>query len=174
MDNLRYTDESDRGYGAAGMAISIVINDGEEMLASVSLEGPASETVVMSPEFYFAGNPGVSAKSAWNQILKNYNIGVSMMMANVMCRYLVNLHKQIPPEVKKTIHDLAQTEGTDSCQLEADEVDRLFNTNYAYLTRVFSHSGVQSVAHDFVAALKQRRTLSRLDALDLLSALRML
>lgn len=40
MEKLRYTDETDRCYGAAGMAISLVVYDGEEMLSAISLDGP--------------------------------------------------------------------------------------------------------------------------------------
>ena len=71
MKSLKYTDETDRCYGATGMAIGLMVFDGEDMLASITLDGDPNEMVAMSPDFYFAGNPGVSAKTAWNQILKN-------------------------------------------------------------------------------------------------------
>ena len=51
MEKLRYTDETDRCYGAAGMAISLVVYDGEEMLSAISLDGPAgSQTMTLAPE----------------------------------------------------------------------------------------------------------------------------
>ena len=89
MECFKYIDENDRSYGAAGMAIGLVIYDGEDMLASISIDGDPNDMVRLTPDFYFAGNPGVSAKTAWNQILKNYNLGISMLMANVLCRHLV-------------------------------------------------------------------------------------
>lgn len=174
MESLKYKDDTDRSYGATGMAIGLMVFDGEDMLASISIDGDPNEMVAMSPDFYFAGNPGVSAKSAWNQLLKNYNIGVGMLMANLLCRHLVGRRQQLPDEMRDFLHTLALEEGRDACSLEEDEIDRLFNKNLSYLNRVFTHRGVQSVAHDFAATLLSRRTLSRLDVLEQLEALRML
>ena len=67
MENLKYSDDNDRSYGAAGMAIGLVVYDGEDMLASITLDGDPNDMVSMSPDFYFAGNPGVSAKTAWKR-----------------------------------------------------------------------------------------------------------
>ena len=39
MENLKYSDDNDRSYGAAGMAIGLVVYDGEDMLASITLGG---------------------------------------------------------------------------------------------------------------------------------------
>lgn len=174
MKSLKYTDETDRCYGATGMAIGLMVFDGEDMLASVTIDGDPNEMVALSPDFYFAGNPGVSAKTAWNQILKNYNIGIAMLMSNLLCRSVVNRHQDLPAELHDFLLDLAREEGHESCSLDDDEIERLFNKNYSYLNRVFTHRGVQSVAHDFASTLSQRRTLSRLDVLELLDALRML
>ena len=38
---LSYRNENDRCYGAAGMAIGLVVFDGEDMLAGISLDAPA-------------------------------------------------------------------------------------------------------------------------------------
>lgn len=175
MEKLRYTDETDRCYGAAGMAISLVVFDGEDILSAISLDGPeGSQTMTLAPEFFFAGNPGVSAKTAWRQILKNYNLGIAMVTANLLCRYLVNRHTGLPDNVRDALHALAVEEGTEACQLDQDEIDAIFDKNINYLTRVFTHRGVHTVAHDFASALSQRRSLSRLDALEMLQALQML
>ncbi len=174
MESLKYTDDKDRSYGATGMAIGLMVFDGEDMLASISIDGDPNEMVAMTPEFYFAGNPGVSAKTAWNQMLKNYNLGIGMLMANLLCRHVVNGRHPLPDSLRDFLHDLAREEGKESCSLDDDEIDRLFDKNFSYLNRVFTHRGVQSVAHDFAATLLSRRTLSRLDVLEQLSALHML
>lgn len=173
MQHFSYDDETDRAYGATGMAIGLMIYDGVEMLYSIDLdsEGP---TMCLSPDFYFAGNPGVSAKSAWNQILKNYSIGVSMILANLLCRHLVGRRVPLPSELAEQLRLMTREEGVGSCSLDQDETDRVFDKSFGYLTRVFSHRGVQAVAHDFASALMTRRHLSRLDAMELLDALRML
>lgn len=97
-----------------------------------------------------------------------------MLIANVMCRHLVGQRHNVPDDIVELLRSLASGEGRDSCELDDDETERLFNKNYTYLQRVFSHRGVQSVAHDFAATLLSRRSLSRHEVLEQLSALNML
>lgn len=53
MESFKYKDETDRSYGATGMAIGLLIFDGEDMLASIDLDASCDdEMVAMSPDFY--------------------------------------------------------------------------------------------------------------------------
>lgn len=174
MESLKYKDDTDRSYGATGMAIGLMVLDGHDMLTSITIDGDPDDMVKMSEEFYFAGNPGVSAKTAWTQLLNNYNIGVGMIISNLLCRHLVLAGSRLPEEIHDFLQSLAREEGHDACGLDDDEVERLFDKNFNYLNRVFSHRGVQAVAHDFAAALLSARTMSRHDVLDQLEALRLL
>ncbi len=174
MKSFKYTDDTDRSYGAAGMAIGLMVFDGEETLSSITLDGDPNDMVVLSPDFYFAGNPAVSAKSVWNQMLKNYNISLGMLMSNFLCRHIVNGKHNLPSELRDFLHQLAREEGHEICSLDDDEIDSLFDKNFNYLNRVFAHRGVQSVARDFAETLLKRRTLSRLEVLELLDALKSL
>ena len=174
MEQFRYKDENDRSYGAAGMAIGLVVFDGEDMISSVSLDRDSDDTFQMTGDFYFTGNPVVSAKAAWNHLLKNYNLSVVMLVANVLCRSLVLNSTRLSAESRRMLHDSIVEEGHNVCSLDDDEIDALFNKNYSYLDRVFSHRGVQSVAHDFASALRERRSLSRVDVIDMLKVLNML
>lgn len=174
MEKFRYTDDTDRAYGAAGMAIGLVVYDGDDILYSIDLDAEPGNLMALSPDFFFAGNPGVSAKAAWTQMVKNFNLGVAMLISNVMCRHMVNGGKEVPSDIARALKELAHDEGAGSCALENDEVDRLFDKSYNYLWRVFSHRGVQAVAHDFASTLASRRALSRLEILEQLHALSML
>ncbi|MDE6370323.1 MAG: hypothetical protein K2K92_02400 [Duncaniella sp.] len=174
MEKLRYTDDTDRAYGAAGMAIGMVVYDGDHVLYSIDMDNPEGTMLTLSPDFFFAGNPRVSPKAAWSQMVSNFNLGIAMLISNVMCRHLVHSAHDIPDEVSSLLRDLAHQEGAVACDLENDEIDRLFDKSFNYLRRVFSHRGVQAVAHDFASEISTRRTLSRLDALELLQALQML
>lgn len=174
MEKFRYTDDSDRAYGAAGMAIGLVVYDGDDLLYSIDLDATPGDMLSLSPDFFFAGNPGVSAKAAWTQMVKNFNLGVAMLISNVMCRHMVHSGNDVPSDLAEELKNLAHEEGAGACALEADEVDRLFDKSYTYLWRVFSHRGVQAVAHDFASTLASRRTLSRLEILEQLHALSML
>ena len=175
MNNtLRYNDEKDRSYGAAGMAIGLVVFDGEDMISTISLDRESGDIMEMTGEFYFSGNPGVSAKAVWNQLLKNYNLSVVMLISNLLCRSLVMNMTHLSDDVRDAIHEAVTEEGHAVCSLEDDEIDRLFDKNYNYLYRIFSHRGVQSIAHDFAHLLTTRRVLSRGEVIDQLSSLNML
>ena len=55
-------------------------------LTSVSLDAPVDEVVEFTNEYYFNGNPRLSAKVAWNHILEHYQVSMGMMIGNVLCR----------------------------------------------------------------------------------------
>lgn len=172
--NLQYHNEDDRCYGATGMAVAFVVLDGDDLIAGVNLDASPDALLEYADEYYFAGNPGLSAKSAWNTILKHFNHSMAAVMANVMCRRYVLDGSRMDPDTKQYLLSLMLTEGEETCNLEEDETRRLFDKNYVYLTRVFSHRGVQGVCHDFASELKRRRHMSRFEILEQLRALRML
>ncbi len=171
---LSYRDERDKCYGATGMAIGVVVFDGEDMIHGINLDADAHEMVEYTADFYFAGNPRVSAKTSWNRILQNFNLSMGVTIANVLCRSMLVDHKVPDSDIHDTLCDMTVAEGEDTCALESDEVKRLFDKNYNYLLRVFAHRGVQSVAHDFATALQTSRRISRMEMIERLRALNML
>lgn len=172
--NLRYRNEDDRCYGATGMTVALVVFDGEDYLSAVNLDAEPDALVEYTEDFFFNGNPGLSAKSAWNTLLKHFNLSMASTIANVMCRRYMIDHKNVDTVTRDFLFKLMVEEGSEVCQLEKDETKRLFDKNYVYLTRVFSHQGVQSVCEEFARLLKMQRRLSRMEVLDSLRALRML
>ena len=61
---LKYRDNRDKTYGLTGMAIALVMADGEDMLMQVSLDAPAGEGITFTPDFLFTeANPRYSAKA---------------------------------------------------------------------------------------------------------------
>lgn len=171
---LKYIDEDDKCYGVTGMAIGMMVWDCENLLSSVSLDAPAGESIGFTHEYYFSGNPRVSAKASWNQIVEHYQLSMGMLIANVMCRNLVLHHTAITNELKNLIYKYIDEEGQDTCSLESDEIKRLFEKSYSYLYRIFNHQGVQSVVHDFARSLKEQRFLSQSEVVEKLRALSML
>ena len=172
--NLGYRDDKDRCYVASGMAIGLVVFDGEDVLSGISVDAEADSMVEFNDNFYFSGNPGLSAKVAWNQILRNFNLMSVMLISNVMCRSMVQDDRSIEDSTRAHLHDTLSNEGIETCSLEKDEMDRLFDKNFNYLLKVFSHNGVRHIAHDFAATLKEQRRLSRNEILEHLHALGML
>lgn len=172
--NLKYRSEDDRCYGATGMTVAFVVLEGDELVSAVDLDASPDALVEYSDDYYFAGNPGLSAKSAWNTILKHFNFSMAAVVGNVMCRRYVLEHSGIDADTRQYLLDLMISEGGEACNLEEDETRRLFDKNFMYLTRVFTHQGVQSVCHDFATALKRHRRMTRFEILDQLRALRRL
>ncbi len=170
-NELSYRNEDDKCYGATGMAVGLLVFNGEDMLSAVVLDAEPGEIMDMQDSFYFAGNPGLSAKSVWHTVKANFSLTAAMLISNIMCRRLVLDGVSVDPEVRAMIRDTVMEEGRDTCGLDDDELTALFDKEYTYLFRVFNHRTVQSVAHDFADALKRRRRLSRLEVLEELRAL---
>lgn len=171
---LSYRNEDDKCYGITGMAMAVVIFDGEEMLSAVDMDASPEDVIQFTDEFYFNGNPGFSAKNVWNQILKNFNLAMALAIGNVLCRRVVLDATAVEPETVDYLRSMMIDEGRDNCALEEDETRHLFSKNYSYLNRVFNHYGVQNVARDFAKELSRRRKMTRLDVIDQLRALSML
>lgn len=169
-----YTCEDDKCYGATGMAISIMVLDADEFLSAIALDASPDALIELVDDFYFSGNPGLSAKSAWNQMLRSFNLTTAMTIANVMCRTMVRDRRLIDADTRQALLDIVVDEGNASCSLEADETTRLFDKNYNYLYRVFNHRGVHDVADRFADRLKRSRRMTRLDIIEALQGLRML
>ncbi|MDE6263696.1 MAG: hypothetical protein K2M11_00980 [Paramuribaculum sp.] len=173
-NELAYRNEDDKCYGATGMAVGIMVFNGEELLSSMSLDAEPGSIMEMHDMFYFNGNPGLSAKSAWRQIKENYELSVAMLISNIMCRSLVLDKTPVSLSRKNRIRNIVAQEGRETCGLEDDEISRVFDQEYTILFRVFNHQGVHGVIQDFADTLKRRRQMSRLEILDQLRALSML
>ncbi|MDE5636337.1 MAG: hypothetical protein K2I52_08550, partial [Muribaculaceae bacterium] len=127
-----------------------------------------------TPDYYFAGNTLLSASMAWNHLVEHYNVTMGMLVSNVLCRYYVHRREEITPEMLRLVHRYVVEEGNETCQLEEDEVNTLFNKQFSYMQRLFRHSGVQSVVNDFVNLLEERRHMSVSEVVEGFRALSMI
>ncbi len=171
---LSYKNDDDKCYGAAGMAISLVVLDGDDMLSAVNVDADSDKIMEFGSEYYFNGIPGLSARSVWGAILKKFDYTTSMAIGNVLCRALVLEHEPLDNDRRDYLHDCIVKEAEESCSLEPDEAEALFNKRYTYFVRVFSHHGVQDIVRDFVRQLRSQRRLTHLEVVDGLRALGML
>lgn len=167
---LAYTNEDDKAYGLAGMAISLAALDAIDRVASVTLDtnGPM---VTFSHQYYFSGSPSISPKSTWDNLLHNFYITSAMVLSNVMARSMVRLREDVPAELLKEIHDEMVEEGRDTCSLEEDEVDTLYDKTRTYMGRIFRNPRLHPAINDFAHLLARRRSLSGSEILDELRAL---
>ncbi len=173
-NNFKYSSEDDKCYGIAGMAVGMVVWDCENLMASISLDSPADESIEFTPDFYFPSNQNLSAKSVWHKTFEQYQLYMGMLISNIVCRNIVLNRSFIGEKVKKQLFSYVEEEGKESCSLDNDEIRRLFDKNYDYIYRLFNHNGVQEIVHGFASRLKQQRKLSRADVIEGLRALSML
>lgn len=164
--SLKYIDDDDRCYGLTGMAMGIVIWDCEELLASINLDADTDEMMEFTPQYYFAGNPRLSARIAWNQLLDHYRLSMGLMMANVLCRRTLHRSEEVDHDTIELMRNYLLDEGRDTCSLDEDEVNAIFNKQYSYLYRLFSHPGVHRVVDDFARELASRRRMTVAEVIE--------
>ncbi|MDE6017856.1 MAG: hypothetical protein K2G85_03465 [Muribaculaceae bacterium] len=158
--NLAYSNEDDRAYGLAGMAISLAALNAFDRIAEVNLDGDDGLMVEFSNEYYFSGNPSISPKSTWDNLVQNFHITASMVISNVMSRSLVRMHRDVPMELLGAIHEEILKEGRDTCGLEDDEIDALFNRTLSYSRRIFANPRLHPAIEEFAGIISRRRSLS--------------
>ncbi|MBO5445494.1 MAG: hypothetical protein J5995_09195 [Muribaculaceae bacterium] len=170
---LQYSNEDDRAYGLAGMAISLAALDAFDRIAEINLDGEPS-MVEFSNEYYFSGSPSISPKSTWDNMVQNFHITASMVISNVMSRAMVRMHREIPAEVLGAVHTAILDEGRDSCGLEDDEIDTLFNRTLSYSRRIFANPRLHPAIEEFARVLSRKRVLSGNELRDELRILQLI
>lgn len=172
--SLKYTDEKDKSYGLTGMAISMIVLDGEEYLSGMSIDAPVGEGVELSQDFYFIGNPRLSAKIAWNEILKHFQLSAGMVISNVMCRNYVQHRRKLSSELVARLKDFVREEAKENCSLDEDESDMIFEKSLNYFDRIFSYARVHEIAHEFASAIVKQRSMTAQEIIEQLRQLSML
>lgn len=162
---LTYLNEDDKAYGLAGMAISLAALDAMDSVAGVSLDsdGPM---VNFSNEYYFSGSPSISPKATWDNLIHNYYITSAMVISNVMARSIVRLRSEVPTHIMETLRSRIAEEGRDTCSLEDDEIDAIYDKTNSYMRRIFRNPRLHPAIEDFARTLSRRRSLSGMELLD--------
>lgn len=170
---LYYINEDDRAYGLAGMAISLAALDAIDRIADVSLdaEGPM---VSFSHEYYFCGSPSISPKATWNNLVNNFYITSTMVVSNLMARSLVRMDEEVPENLLEIIRKEMIAEGSDSCSLDVDEVERIYNRSLTGMRRIFANRRLHPAIQQFARTLSRRRKLSGMEIYDELRSLRLI
>lgn len=169
---MKYTDETDKAYGLAGMAISLVAWDAEELLSRLDIDAPVEEAIRLSPDFYLtsAGRPG--AKAAWEMAVRRFRLTVAMVVANATCRAIA-LHGRlsVTADDDSAMRRFLTAEGLDMASLESDEVAQIYSQALQHCTRIFRHPGVSSLAQHLADTIAAKRTLSSTDVIEILAPL---
>ena len=171
---MRYRDELDRSYGAAGMALGLSVFDASDLFTAISLDAEGPGCIQFTPEFFFAGNPRLSPRGAWKNILGHYRISVGLAVANVLCRRMVLDNEKVDQNLRDQLFNAACDDGRDYCQLERDEVEPIFDEAFDSMMRLFADSRVRKAMDAFSDALQRRRTLSHIDVADILQQMNLI
>ena len=171
--SLSYLNEDDRAYGLAGMMVALATVDAIDRVANVNLDsqGPMVE---FSHAYYFSGNPSISPKSTWDNLVSNLHITTSMVVGNILARSLVRLKADAPEETLKEVYKIVEEEGKDTCELESDEVERLYGHALSRALRVFRNPRVHPAIDEFARIISLRRTLSGREIMDELHLLQLI
>lgn len=168
---LKYKDENDRSMGLAGSAIALVIWDGEDKLAAIDLDSLPGEGMEMTPDFSFAGNPRLSARLAWQMMLKQLELTSAMVMGNVLCRSYVGQGRQPSSSARAALRAILRDEAISACSLEDDEFDQMYSRLLDLQSQIFTHNEVATMARALAADLLSRRRLTAAEVLDRLDRL---
>lgn len=172
MKDFAYTDISDKCYGMAGRAITLRVLDNNYMIHHITIDNnDEEEAMTFTPDFFFCANPRYSAKITWNEMLKQYQMLVGLVVGDIMCRTRVRARRPVDVGVVDDIRRLVEDEGRDACSLDDDEIDTVFNKTFRYLDRVFCDSRVQQMADIFADTLQRRRSLAGDEIADMLNSL---
>lgn len=171
---LKYNDERDRSYGLTGVAISLVALDAEDYLDCISMDAPVGNSIEFSHDFFFVTGPAFSAKTAWNERLKHFQVVAGMVIANLMCRNYVQHRRKLSADMLKNLRDFVHEEGESVCSLDRDETDDIFDRSVSYFDRLFSYARVHEIANDFAGNLVRQRTVSAQEVIERLRQLSMI
>lgn len=171
---MKYRDELDKSYGVAGMVLGLTVFDADDLFTAVRLDGEDSSCIQFTPEFFFAGNPRLSPRGAWQYIVGHYRVSVGLAVANALCRRMVLDNSRVDDKLRNDLLDAACDDGRDYCQLERDEVEPIFDEVFEQLTRLFGDSRVRKAMDTFADALQQRRTMSHIDVADIMQQLNLI
>ena len=169
MLGIRYINEHDRSMGLSGMAITLAVYDNEGLIMDIDLDR-TSEPIALSHEFYFSGNPRFSAKSVWGDMARRFHLAMAMAMGNMLSRSMQR-REIFGEDDRKALKELICNEGAETCGLEPDEIEVLWNKDYNYLRQVFRHPTIQQMARTMAHEIEERRVLSRHEILELLDGI---
>ena len=171
--SLSYLNEDDRAYGLAGMMVALASLDAMDKVAAVSLDadGPMVE---FSHAYYYTGNPSISPKSTWDNLVANFHITTSMVVGNILARTLVRLKEAAPDEVMKQVYSEVEEEGKASCSLENDEIERLYDHAMNRALRIFRNPRVHPAIDELARVFALKRSLSGREIYDELHLLQLI
>lgn len=172
-NKLKYKNEEDRAFGLAGMTISLAAWDALDRIASVSLDAEDA-MVTFTGEYYFSTSQAVSAKSSWQELVENFRLTSAMMLSNIFSRCLVLERSNVDREMLKMLYSIVEEEGIDTCGLEKDEINSIFEKTLGYTRRIFGNPRLYPQIRDFAGTLARKRKMTANELRDELHLLQLI
>ena len=171
MFTLKYSNEDDRAFGLAGMAISMASLDALDRITEVFMdaEGPM---VTFAHSYYFSAAPSVSPKVVWENLMANFQLTTSLVLSNMMARSLVRLGEEPADEIFNEVRALVREEGREICSLEDEESDMVFDKMLRHSRRLFHNPRLHPAVKQLAGVISRRRRLSVIDLAEELELLR--
>ncbi len=166
---MEYRSEIDKCYSLAGIALGLMVFDAKDLLSLVDID--SEQIAIFTPQFYFEGNPRISAKDSWQARYANFQIKMGLAIASTMSRKMILDHGEVDKKLRRRLLDAMLIEGNACCQLDEDEVEPLFDREFAHLVNFFSRGNVRKVAAQIAQTIQQRRTISGGEICDMLANL---
>ena len=91
-----------------------------------------------------------------------------------MARSMVRMHSPVPTEILDTIYAEITEEGKETCSLEEDEIENIYNRTTSYMRRIFNNPRVMPAIDEFARTISRRRTLSGHEIIDELKLLQII
>ena len=104
---MKYRDELDKSYGVAGMALGLSVFEADDLFTSITLDADETGCIQFTPEYFFAGNPRLSPRGAWQYILGHYRISVGLAVANALCRRMVLDNERVDDQLRDDLFNAA-------------------------------------------------------------------
>lgn len=166
QEGIKYRNENDKAYGVAGMALGLAVFDVSALSQGINIDATGFECLQFSPDFFFEGNPLMSAKDSWKNTYSHFQVMMGLSIANAMCRKMLLDHGTIDRKMRSLLLEAACNEGMLACQLEKEEVEPLFNKYFSHLMGVFSNHAIAQAVCKFAAIIQQERIITRQDMVD--------
>ena len=97
-----------------------------------------------------------------------------MVISNVMARSVVRLKEEAPKDVLNEIYSEVEREGKETCSLEDDEIENLFQNALMRSQRLFHNPHLHSAIDEFAHIISRKRTLSGREIRDELHLLQLI
>lgn len=168
---LQYSNEDDKAFGLAGMAISMASLDALDRITEVCIdtEGPM---VTFANNYYFSAAPSVSPKVVWENLMANFQLTTSLVLSNVLARSVVRLGREADRDIFEEVRNLVREEGREVCSLDEEESDMVFEKMMRHSLRLFHNPRLHPVVKQLAGVISRRRRLSVLDLAEELELLR--